>query len=134
MVVEIGDFERCYCDGLAVRKLEESAVGGGDRGADFFPGGVRGETVGPHHAHEGLTDHAAVGVTAVDRGHERPRIDDVRAGGQRIHADLWQAPDPSPLTRARCLALQRADQSNRNRRGAFRFAELADQIHRLSLV
>ncbi len=113
----------------------EGAVGGGDRGADFFPGRVGGEAVGPHHPHEGPADQAAVAVAAVDRGHQRPGVDDVGAAGQRVDADLRQAPDPPPVARARRFPPQRADHADRSRRRPVdRVPEVADQVHRLGLV
>src|SRR5450755_5188232 len=105
MVVEICDSERGNRDGLAVRQCVNSAVGRDNRGANLSTRWVGREPVGPHHAYEGLADHATVVVTVVDRGGERPRVHDVRASGQRAYRGLWQGRDRTPPKRPRGLAL-----------------------------
>ena len=135
VIVEIGDIERGDCDDLAVRQLVDRAVGRDNGGANLGTRGVGREPVGPHHAYEGLADRATVGVTVVDRRRERPRVHDVRASGQRLHLGLRQGRDLTPSNRSGSLALQRPDNANRNRRRAVhRIPEVADQIHRLTLV
>lgn len=135
MIVEIGNVEWGERYGLSVLQFVDGAVGRDDRSADLGTRRVSREPVGPHHAHEGLADRAAVAVTAVDRGRERPRVDDVRASRQRLHLGFGQGRNPPPPSRSGSPAPQRPDDANRNRRrAARRVAEVADQIHRLSLV
>ena len=135
MIVEVGDIERGNSDELAVRQLVDGAVGRDDGGANLITAGEGREPVGPHHAYERLADRATVGVTVIDRRRQRPRIDDERASGQRLHLGLRQARDLPPSKRSGSPALQRPDDANRiRRRAAHRVAEVTDQIHRLALV